>query len=115
MDRLTMLRTQASTLVSTAAIVAAIAAYRLYECTLLPLETGDIARNVLYGAATLRDGFAAASHPLTDYSSAWEGVSWSRFPYSYPPVAQAFFNFVRDQRKQIGALAEQFSGVGNSL
>ncbi len=31
------------------------------------------------------------------------------------PVAQAFFNFVRDQRKQIGALAEQFSGVGNSL
>ncbi len=31
------------------------------------------------------------------------------------PVAQAFFNFVRNQRTQIGALAEQFSGVGNSL
>lgn len=74
--------------------VVAIAALRIYECSRLPIETGDIARNVLYGAATLRDGFSAAAHPLTDYSQAWEGVSWSRFPYSYPPVAQAFFALV---------------------
>ena len=31
------------------------------------------------------------------------------------PVAQAFFTFVRNQRPQIGAMAEQFSGVRNSL
>lgn len=77
-----------------ATIAAAIAVLRIHECTLLPLETGDIARNVLYGAATLRDGFAAAAHPLTDYSAEWAGVSWSRFPYSYPPLAQAFFALV---------------------
>lgn len=84
----------ASTTSSIAILFVAIAAYRLYECTRLPLETGDIARHVLYGAATLKDGFAAAAHPLTDYSPAWTGVSWARFPYSYPPAAQAFFALV---------------------
>lgn len=94
MHQLTSHQTPASKALPIAAIIVAVAAYRLYECARLPLETGDIARHVLYGSATLQDGFAAAARPLTDYSPAWTGVSWSRFPYSYPPVAQAFFALV---------------------
>jgi len=49
----------------------AVAALRLYECGLLPTETGDIVRNVLYGVAVDSHGVSAASRPLTELSSAW--------------------------------------------
>jgi len=73
---------------------ALVAAWRAYECLALPVETGDIARNVLYGALAAQHGFAVAAHALTDLSGAWADISWARFPYSYPPVTLAFFTFV---------------------
>lgn len=61
---------------------------------MLPVETGDIARNVLYGALVDAHGFGAANQALIAFSSAWTEISWARFPYSYPPIALAFFAFV---------------------
>jgi len=72
----------------------AVAALRLYECGLLPTETGDIVRNVLYGVAVDSHGVSAASRPLTELSSAWSSVAWARFPYNYPPLALAFFALI---------------------
>lgn len=72
----------------------AIAALRLYECGILPTETGDIVRHVLYGVAVDTHGVAAAGQRLTELSSAWSSVAWARFPYNYPPLALAFFALV---------------------
>jgi len=73
------------------AAVAAIAAIRFYQCALLPSETGDIVRHVLYGVVVNTRGFAAAGSSLLSLTSAWSDVAWARFPYSYPPVTLAFF------------------------
>jgi hypothetical protein len=66
----------------------------LHQCLLLPVETGDIARNVLYGALVNQSGVGASLHPLTYYSQQWSQISWALFPFSYPPIALAFFSFV---------------------
>lgn len=71
-----------------------VAAFRLYQCGMLPSETGDIVRHVLYGVAVDQQGVAAAGVPLTWLSSTWSHVAWARFPYSYPPVALAFFALI---------------------
>jgi hypothetical protein len=73
---------------------AAIAAIRFYECGLLPSETGDVVRHILYGTVVNSHGFAAAGSPLLSLSSAWSDVAWARFPYSYPPVTLAFFALI---------------------
>jgi hypothetical protein len=74
-----------------AGLAVLVALARLIECLQLPIETGDIARNVLYGALAGQHGLSAAGHALTDFSPRWAEISWSRFPYSYPPVTLAFF------------------------
>lgn len=71
-----------------------VAAFRLYQCGMLPSETGDIVRHVLYGVAVDQQGVAAAGIPLKVLSGAWSHVAWARFPYSYPPVALAFFALI---------------------
>lgn len=76
------------------AVALLVAAWRAYECLALPVETGDIARNVIYGALAARHGFTVAGHALTDFAGSWSDISWSRFPYSYPPVTLAFFALV---------------------
>jgi hypothetical protein len=75
-------------------VVFAVATLRLHECGVLPTETGDIVRNVLYGVAAHADGIAVAAEPLTHLYPQWTGVAWARFPYNYPPVALAFFTLV---------------------
>jgi hypothetical protein len=71
-----------------------VAAFRLYQCGMLPYETGDIVRHVLYGVAVDQQGIAAAGIPLQSLSGAWSNVAWARFPYSYPPIALAFFALI---------------------
>jgi hypothetical protein len=72
----------------------AIAAARLWQCTLLPVETGDVVRHLLYGVAVLELGPSAAGEPLAALSAAWTRASWSQLPYNYPPLALGFFTFV---------------------
>jgi len=73
---------------------ALVAVLRLHECTLLPVDTGDIVRHLLYGRAVAVHGFAAAAEPLTAFAPDWQEVAWAAFPYSYPPVTLAFFALV---------------------
>jgi hypothetical protein len=83
-----------SRLVALGIAALAVGALRLHECGVLPTETGDIARNVLYGVAVHADGAAAAGEPLTQLFPQWTAVAWARFPYNYPPIALAFFTLV---------------------
>ncbi|MEO7326334.1 MAG: hypothetical protein ABIW82_16045, partial [Dokdonella sp.] len=76
------------------ALCVLVAAIRLYQCALLPIETGDVVRNLIYGVLVTHYGFSASTEALTHFSSAWSDVSWAAFPYSYPPVALAFFALV---------------------
>jgi hypothetical protein len=71
--------------------IAAVSALRLYECSLLPVETGDVVRNLLYGVAVGEYGLSAAGRPLAEISAGWTPASWSSLPFNYPPVALAFF------------------------
>jgi hypothetical protein len=72
----------------------AVALLRLVACAMLPTETGDVVRHVLYGAAVDAHGFIVAGRPLAELSPHWSAVSWARFPYNYPPVALAFFALI---------------------
>ncbi|MFI4968676.1 MAG: hypothetical protein ACHP7D_00565 [Lysobacterales bacterium] len=72
----------------------AVALLRLHECLQIPVETGDVVRNLLYGVLANEHGFSAATKPLLAFSPDWSQVSWARFPFSYPPVALAFFALV---------------------
>jgi len=74
--------------------IAAVTALRVYECTLLPVETGDVVRNLLYGVAIGEHGLSAAGEPLREISIRWAGASWSNLPYNYPPTALAFFALI---------------------
>ena len=76
------------------AACAVVAILRLYECGVLPTETGDIVRHILYGVAVNHHGIAAASEPLTHLSAEWANAAWARFPYNYPPITLAFFTFL---------------------
>ncbi len=69
----------------------AVAALRVYECLQLPVETGDVARNLLYGVEVGARGIGAAGKPLVEISAYWASAPWPRLPFNYPPVALAFF------------------------
>ena len=74
--------------------VAAVAVVRLWECASLPVETGDVVRNLIYGVAVGKLGLSAAGQPLAALAPEWQRVAWARLPYNYPPVALAFFTIV---------------------
>jgi hypothetical protein len=76
------------------AAAVAVAAIRASQVEALPIITGDVVRNLLYGVAVREWGLDAAARPLAELSSAWRGASWSRLPYNYPPAALAFFTLV---------------------
>lgn len=77
-----------------AALALALAAIRAIQVETLPLITGDVVRNLLYGIAVREWGLGAAARPLADLSQAWRAASWSSLPYNYPPVTLAFFALV---------------------
>ena len=72
-------------------LVAAVAALRLYYCTQLPINSGDLPRHILHAMFVLRDGLATAGTPLVELDSRLWQVSWAMLPYNYPPVALFFF------------------------
>lgn len=74
--------------------ILAVAALRVYECTRLPVETGDVVRNLLYGLAVGAHGPALAGQPLVEISSLWRTAPWAQLPYNYPPLTLAFFSAV---------------------
>ena len=76
------------------ALCLVVAAIRVYHCALLPIETGDVVRNLIYGVLVTQYGFSASTEALTHFSSTWSDISWADFPYSYPPVALAFFALI---------------------
>jgi hypothetical protein len=81
------------TLAVTASALAA-TAVRLWQVQTLPVITGDVVRNLLYGIAVRDAGLSAAQLPLVQIDPAWRFASWSWLPYSYPPLALAFFALV---------------------
>ncbi len=64
---------------------------RLRFCTLLPVNTGDLPRHILYGLFALKDGLSSAGVPLARLDPHLAHVSWANAPYNYPPVALFFF------------------------
>lgn len=81
---------EALTLVVGVAAVAVVA-IRLWEIQTLPILTGDVVRNLLYGISVRAKGLSAMQMSLFQIQPAWMPVSWSRLPYNYPPIALAFF------------------------
>ena len=72
-------------------LVGTVATLRLYYCTQLPVNSGDLPRHILHGLFALRDGLATAGTPLIDLDRRLLQVSWALLPYNYPPVTLLFF------------------------
>lgn len=72
-------------------LVGVVATLRLYYCTQLPINSGDLPRHMLHAMFVLRDGLATAGTPLVELDSRLWQVSWAMLPYNYPPVALFFF------------------------
>src|SRR5262245_38430185 len=71
--------------------VAAVTLLRVTQVASLPVITGDVVRNLVYGVAVLEWGLRSVAQPLAELSPAWRGLSWAHLPYGYPPLALAFF------------------------
>ena len=74
-----------------AVLALGVAIWRLSLVESLPVITGDVVRNLLYGVGVSHWGVSAAASPLAALSPRWAGASWAHLPYSYPPLALAFF------------------------
>ncbi len=72
-------------------LAAAALVLRLYQCMQVPANTGDVVRNLLYGAGVSGSSLAFAGGSLADAAPHLAWVSWSESPYNYPPVALLFF------------------------
>jgi hypothetical protein len=68
-----------------------VAVLRVYYCTQLPAQTGDILRHMCYGAYVWKTGLSAAGSSLTELNPYLERVSWSGYPYNYPIMTLLFF------------------------
>jgi hypothetical protein len=73
------------------AVVVASGAVRLRQCLEAPVNTGDVARHLLYGLIVAERGPAWAGTPLAAIDPSYAGVSWSNLPYNYPVLALLFF------------------------
>jgi hypothetical protein len=71
-----------------------VAAFRLLQCARVPVETGDVVRNLLYGVVVDEYGLASAGRTLVSISAQWSDIAWSQLPYNYPPIALAFFSLI---------------------
>jgi len=71
-----------------------VAAIRLYFCSQLPVNSGDVVRHLHYGLLVNERGLSAAALPLTDISDKYGYVVWANLPYNYPVVSLWFFSFV---------------------
>ncbi|HTO53832.1 MAG TPA: hypothetical protein VMR50_10630 [Myxococcota bacterium] len=72
----------------------AVTALRAWQLESLPVITGDVVRNLLYGVAVRFLGVSAAASPLADLNSGWSAASWANLPYNYPPLTLGFFTLV---------------------
>lgn len=67
---------------------------RLYQCTQVPANTGDVVRHLVYGVGVLTAGPALAGEAIIDFAPHLSWISWARNPYNYPPVALLFFSIL---------------------
>jgi hypothetical protein len=89
----------------------AVAVIRVWQVQTLPIITGDVVRNLLYGLSVRERGFSALALPLVEIDPGWRGASWSRLPYNYPPVALAFFALVSAISPTVYAAKLALTGV----
>ncbi len=89
----------------------AIAVVRAFEIGALPVITGDVVRNLLYGVAVAEWGPASAAKPLAELSAGWAGASWAHLPYGYPPLALAFFALVAALSPTVFAAKLALTGI----
>jgi hypothetical protein len=74
--------------------VGAVAALRLYYCSILPVSTGDLPRHLFHGLLVLRDGIGSAGSALAEIDGSLAQLSWAGLPYNYPPLTLFFFTAV---------------------
>lgn len=74
-----------------AVLLAAGLVWRVAYCWVLPFNSGDLVRHLLYGRLVWQHGLQIAATPLVAINPAWEVVAWSNQPYNYPAVALFFF------------------------
>src|SRR5882672_5573126 len=72
----------------------AVAALRIYYCSQLPVNTGDITRHLYSGLVVLKHGLASAGQPLVSSFPGAAGVAWAGLPYNYPICALTFFTAI---------------------
>ncbi len=89
----------------------AVAVIRLWHVQTLPILTGDVVRNLLYGISVRAKGLSALQMSLFEIQPAWMPVSWSRLPYNYPPTALAFFALVSAISPTVYAVKLALTGV----
>ncbi len=74
-------------------VVPVVFALRVALATQAPVNTGDIVRNLAYGAGFWMEGPGFAGHSLDEWSGL-EWIAWSENPYNYPPAAFLFFALI---------------------
>ena len=72
------------------AVLTTVTCLRLYYCTCLPVNTGDVTRHLAWGCVINQSGYAAADRPLADKHPAAKRIVWSHLPFSYPVVSLLF-------------------------
>jgi hypothetical protein len=75
-------------------LAVAVAALRIYYCTVLPVNTGDITRHIYSGLVVLKHGLASAGRPLVSSFPGAAGVAWAGLPYNYPIFTLTFFTAI---------------------
>ncbi|HSY18821.1 MAG TPA: glycosyltransferase 87 family protein, partial [Candidatus Acidoferrales bacterium] len=75
-------------------LFAGVAGLRLFYCSKLPVNTGDILRHIYYGLFAAKLGPAAVGHALVELDPKLGWVAWSGLAYNYPVVALLFFTVI---------------------
>lgn len=75
------------------ALIAGVAALRMWHLCRMMVLTGDIVRHLNYGVMVGEAGWSVAGHPLSAYHGLF-WVSWSTVPYNYPVVTLGFFRLL---------------------
>lgn len=75
-------------------VAVSVTLFRIYACTQLPVNTGDVLRHLHYGLLVAQRGLSTASLPLVQISPLYSNVVWNHIPYNYPVVTLLFFTLV---------------------
>ncbi len=75
-------------------LACAVGALRIYYCTVLPVNTGDITRHLYTGLVVLKRGLATAGQPLVSSFPGASGVAWAGLPYNYPIFTLTYFTAI---------------------